>query len=50
MAGGAEVATAVTFAEPGEYLLRLLAFNVIREFEFQCCWTNGYVPVTVVAP
>ncbi len=45
--GGAQVTTAVTFAEPGEYLLRLLAFNEIREFEFQCCWTNGFVPVTV---
>ncbi|MBM41144.1 MAG: hypothetical protein CL483_04365 [Acidobacteria bacterium] len=45
--GGAKVATAVTFAEPGEYLLRFLAFNVIREFEFQCCWTNAYLPVTV---
>ena len=45
--GGAQVATTVTFAEPGEYLLRVLAFNVIREFEFQCCWTNGFVPVTV---
>ncbi len=45
--GGAEVATTVTFSAPGEYLLRLLTFNVIREFEFQCCWTNGFVPVTV---
>ncbi|MDE2906050.1 MAG: hypothetical protein OXQ28_08190 [Acidobacteriota bacterium] len=45
--GGAEVATTVTFSAPGEYLLRVLAFNVIREFEFQCCWTNGFVPVTV---
>ena len=45
--GGAEVTTTVTFSEPGDYLLRLLAFNVIREFEFQCCWTNGFVPVTV---
>ena len=44
---GARVATTATFAEPGDYLLRLLAFNVIREFEFQCCWTNGFVPVTV---
>ena len=44
---GARVTTAVTFAEPGEYLLRVLAFNVIREFEFQCCWTNGFLPVTV---
>ena len=45
--GGAQVTTAVTFSEPGDYLLRVLAFNVIREFEFQCCWTNGFVPVTV---
>ena len=46
-AGGAAVAAEVTFSEPGEYLLRVLAFNVIREFEFQCCWTNGFIPVTV---
>ncbi len=45
--GGAKVATTAIFSEPGEYLLRVLAFNVIREFEFQCCWTNGFVPVTV---
>ena len=45
--GGAQVTTTVTFSEPGDYLLRVLAFNVIREFEFQCCWTNGFVPVTV---
>ena len=45
--GGAQVAATATFSEPGDYLLRLLVFNVIRDFEFQCCWTNGYVPVTV---
>lgn len=45
--GAVRVATTATFSEPGEYLLRLLAFNVIREFEFQCCWTNGFLPVTV---
>ena len=44
---GAKVTTAATFSAPGEYLLRVLAFNEIREFEFQCCWTNGFVPVTV---
>ena len=42
-----EVTTEVTFSEPGEYMLRVLAFNIVREFEFQCCWTNGFVPVTV---
>ncbi len=46
--GGARVATTATFSAPGDYLLRVLAFNVIRDFEFQCCWTNGFVPVTVV--
>ncbi len=44
---GAKVTAAATFSAPGDYLLRVLAFNVIREFEFQCCWTNGFVPVTV---
>jgi len=42
-----EVTTDVTFSEPGEYVLRVLAFNIVREFEFQCCWTNGFVPVSV---
>ena len=37
--------TTVTFTEPGEYMLRVLAsdgsgFN-------GCCWTNGYVKATV---
>ena len=45
--GGAQVAATATFSEPGDYLLRLLVFNVVRDFEFQCCWTNGYVPVAV---
>lgn len=45
-AGGA-VATEATFSAPGEYVLRALAYNTIREFEFQCCWTNGYVHVDV---
>lgn len=44
---GGQVTTRVTFSEPGTYMLRLLAFNVIREFEFHCCWTNGFMPVTV---
>ena len=47
-AGAARVATTATFSEPGDYVLRALVFNVIREFEFQCCWTNGFLPVTVV--
>lgn len=42
-----DVATEVTFSDPGEHVLRALAFNTTREFEFQCCWTNGFVHVTV---
>ncbi len=45
--GGARVDTDVTFSEPGRYVLRALAYNTIPEFEFQCCWTNGYVHVVV---
>lgn len=39
--------TAVTFSEPGEYLLRVQAIESADSFEFHCCWTNGFLPVTV---
>jgi hypothetical protein len=42
--------TAVTFAEPGTYVLRVRADNFGRPDTSagnQCCWTNGYVRVTV---
>jgi hypothetical protein len=45
--GGAAVSTQATFSEPGEYVLRVMVFNRWNEFEFQCCWTNGYIHVTV---
>ena len=45
---GALADTDAVFSEPGKYVVRVLAFNTIREFEFQCCWTNGYIDVTVV--
>jgi len=45
---GALVDTSAVFSEPGKYVVRILAFNTIREFEFQCCWTNGYIDVMVV--
>ena len=41
--------TAVTFSEPGEYVLRVRAdnFNPVDSTPAdQCCWTNGYVAVT----
>ena len=42
-------ATAATFTEPGEYMLRVAALRG-SNFSGQCCWTNGYVKVTVGPP
>ena len=45
--------TTASFSEPGEYRLRVQAINdpgpqnPTGGFEFHCCWTNGYVTVTV---
>jgi hypothetical protein len=45
--------TTVTFDSPGEYVLRVLAWDAsgsqgtIMAGGFQCCWTNGYVRVNV---
>ena len=45
--------TTVTFSEPGEYILRVLAWDdsggqgTIMAGGFFCCWTNGYVTVQV---
>ena len=39
--------TTATFSEPGDYLLRVQAIDGTGSFEFHCCWTNGYVEVTV---
>jgi len=36
-----------TFSEPGEYELLVQSLNGWPSLEFHCCWTNGYVPVTV---
>jgi len=46
---GKATATA-TFSEPGEYLLRVRANDasgVSHAGHAQCCWTNGFVKVTV---
>ena len=43
--GQTEATTAATFTEPGEYLLRLQAVD--GAFSDHCCWTNGFVEVTV---
>jgi hypothetical protein len=37
----------VTFGAPGDYRLLVQSINSTTAFEFHCCWTNGYVNVTV---
>ena len=45
--------TTATFSEPGEYMLRVLAWDdsggqsAIMAGGFFCCWTNGFVTVQV---
>jgi len=44
--------TTATFEQPGEYLIRVRADNFGRVDSSagdQCCWTNGYVKVTVTS-
>jgi hypothetical protein len=48
-----EAVTTATFSEPGEYVLRVLAWDdsggqsAIMAGGFFCCWTNGFVTVQV---
>jgi hypothetical protein len=46
--GGTATVTA-TFSQPGEYLLRVRANDspMVSAGHAQCCWTNGFVRVTV---
>lgn len=49
--GGGNAVTSVRFSAPGEYLLRVRVDNFgITDSApgQQCCWSNGYVKVTVV--
>lgn len=40
--------TSATFSEPGEYVLLVQSIETLRNsFEYHCCWTNGWVAVTV---
>ncbi len=40
--------TTVTFGEPGDYVLLVQSIETLRNsFEYHCCWTNGWVEVTV---
>lgn len=48
--GWSSVQTQATFWEPGEYVIRLRADNFSAPdsgFDYQCCWSNAYVPVTI---
>jgi hypothetical protein len=45
---GGKATTVVSFREPGEYALRAVASDG-SSFGDECCWTNGYVKVTVGA-
>jgi hypothetical protein len=55
---GGTAATTATFSEPGDYLLRVHAVDASGQDHegeeelamsgyAQCCWTNGFIPVTV---
>jgi hypothetical protein len=47
---GGSATTSVTFSQPGAYLLRVRANDasgVATAGHAQCCWTNGFVRVTV---
>ena len=53
IADDGHVETTVTFEEAGDYTLRVLAWDdsggqrAIMAGGFFCCWTNGYVRVSV---
>ncbi|HET9947597.1 MAG TPA: hypothetical protein VFQ22_01605 [Longimicrobiales bacterium] len=49
-AGEGTARVIATFTQPGEYVVRVQADNfaaVDSDTDDQCCWTNGYVRVTV---
>jgi hypothetical protein len=48
-AAGGQATTRATFSTPGEYVVRVRAndSSVAGAGHAQCCWTNGFVRVTV---
>jgi hypothetical protein len=46
--GNGEANVTVTFAEPGEYVLRVEASDT-EIHDFHCCWSNGYIHASVAA-
>ncbi len=45
--GEAVLGTLATFSQPGEYVLRATAIETRAALVQHCCWTNGYMFVTV---
>ncbi|MBL4821361.1 MAG: hypothetical protein JKY98_10300 [Gammaproteobacteria bacterium] len=42
------LSTMATFSEPGDYVLRIQAFEGLRQrWQVHCCWTNAFLEVTV---
>jgi len=46
--GNGDAAVTATFAEPGEYVLRVEASDT-EIHDFHCCWSNGYIHASVAA-
>ena len=44
---GGDVATTATFSQPGEYMVRVTALETLAALVQHCCFSNGYVKVTV---
>jgi hypothetical protein len=44
---GERIATQATFSEPGEYMVRVTALQTLASMVQHCCYTNGYIRVTV---
>jgi hypothetical protein len=46
--GNGDGTVTATFAEPGEYVLRVEASDT-EIHDFHCCWSNGYIHASVAA-
>jgi hypothetical protein len=44
---GGDVKTTGTFSDPGDHVVRITAIESLAALEQHCCYTNGYVKVTV---
>jgi len=46
--GNGEASVTATFAEPGDYVLRVEAMDT-EIHDFHCCWSNGYIHASIAA-